>query len=52
MRVGKCNGHVVRRTRRNKVRRAIDFLLIVSGIAAGICLLAIAFAALWFANCW
>ena len=50
MRVGKYNGHVIRRTWRNKVRRAIDFLLIVSGIAAGICLLAIAFAALWFAN--
>ena len=34
------------------MRRAIDFLVVVSGIAAGICLLAIAFAALWLANCW
>lgn len=34
------------------MRRAIDFLVIVSGIAAGICLLVIAFVALWFANYW
>lgn len=33
------------------MRRAMDFLLIVSTIAAGICLLAIAFATLWLANC-
>ena len=34
------------------MRRAMDLLLIVSGITAGICLLVVAFAALWFANCW
>ena len=52
MRVGKYGGHVVRRTWRNKVRRALSLMLFISGIAVGICLLVIAFVIFWLANCW